>query len=85
MIESLQSFKDKVSDLISELEDMRNDFTSEISQLEKDVEDQNVKGAKLDSDDFKSSSYLKSDDDMNIPKDDMKERAFYKGYYGKKT
>ena len=85
MIESLQAFKDKVSDLISELEDMRNDFTSEISQLEKDVEDQNVKGAKLDSDDFKSSSYLKSDDDMKIPKDDMKERAFYKGYYGKKT
>ena len=54
-------------------------------QLEKDVEDQNVKGAKLDSDDFESSSYLKSDDDMKIPKDDMKERAFYKGYYGKKT
>lgn len=85
MIEILQTFKDKVSDHISELEDMRNDLTSEISLLEKSVEDQNVKGAKLGSDDFDSSEYLKSDDDMNIPKDDMKERAFYKGYYGKKT
>jgi len=84
-IEALQDMKTNISNTISDLEDMRNDLTSEISILEKSVEDQNVKGGKLDSDDFDSSDYLKSADDRTIPKDDMKERAFYKGYYGKKT
>ena len=86
MIEKFQNLKDNVSDTISDLEDMKNELTSMISELEVEIEQKKIKGATLDQDDFSTKKYykdgLKSSDDKKIPKDDLTERAFYRGYNG---